>query len=350
MRIVYHNPLYDTIYAQRTVYNGYKNAFLDLKHDFVGYSVHSLPFLLDSFRPQIFITSSHFLYRKYLDFELLKKYRKKGMVLFTKIDFWRSPISKRINEARSLKYDTESRTLMKKGLLGDVYFHVVEQEDPRMEGFERETGQTFHTIPLAADKTVLEKSVFQPRFQADISFVGTYLSDKRRFFKEYVFPLRQCYDLRLYGQDWSAGGRMAGWFQRAGQYFNIPGFRSLQKPKLTLEEEGHVYISSKICLNVHEEYQRKFGGDCNERTFKIPMSGGFEITDDVSCIRKYFVNDKEIVIAASKPEWFDKIDFYIRNPNKRSRIIDAGKKKVLEQHTYHHRVGRILDIYNTFIS
>jgi spore maturation protein CgeB len=270
------------------------------------------------------------------------------MVVFVKIDFWKSPISKfRINEAKSLSNDRKTVRLIKDGLIGDVFFHVVEQDDIRMQGFEKEAGYPFHTIPLAADKIVLQ-GCFDHTFKSDISFVGTYLPDKRNFFQEFVFPLKDKYQLRLYGQDWTRWERALGWLQRGGQYFNVPWLRALQKPKLKLGDEANIYKSSLISLNIHEQYQREFGGDCNERTFKIPFCEGFEITDNVKCISKYFKEGEEIVIAHSKKEWFEKIDYYYKNPEKRLPIINAGRNNVLMNHTYHNRAEKIIALYHQF--
>ena len=213
-----------------------------------------------------------------------------------------------------------------------------------MQGFEEATGYRHHTVPLAADKT-LHFPEYSEKFKADISYLGTYLPEKRNFFKEQVFPLKGRYDLRLYGQDWALKDRLAGGCQKIGQYFNLPWLNSLQKPKLNLEDERKIYASSLVSLNVHENYQREFGGDCNERTFKIPACGGFEITDEVACIGKYFKEGEEMIIAKDKNDWFDKIEFYIKNPDKRLRIIKAGRERVLRDHTYHNRVARFLEIY-----
>lgn len=38
MRIVYHLPSIYNIYAQRTIYNGFKNAFTDLGHEFFTFT------------------------------------------------------------------------------------------------------------------------------------------------------------------------------------------------------------------------------------------------------------------------------------------------------------------------
>jgi len=346
MNIAYHMPSLDTIYAQRTIYYGYKNAFEDLGHNFYTYSSSDdLEKFLKKNCIDIFITASHFYYQKDLDLNLLKKYRNDGMVLFSKIDFWNSPISGlRINEAKSLKEDSRTVQLIKDGLIGDVFFHVVEQSDERMAGFEKETGYKYHTIPLAADKKIM-KYEFDKNFIADISYVGTYLPDKRNFFKGWVFPLKGKYNLKIYGQDWTLKDRLMGWIQKFGQYYKFTYLSSIQKPKLNLGDEAKIYSSSRICINVHETYQKKYGGDCNERTFKIPLCGGFEIVDDVACIRKYFEADKEIIIAKNREDWFEKIDFYMNNPDKRLAIIEAGRERILKEHTYHNRSEQIIKIY-----
>lgn len=348
MKIIYHMPSLDSIYAQRTIYWGFKHAFEDMGHTFITYTADDdLVKILENTKPDIFITSSHFYYQKYLDLPLLEKFRKKGMKLATKIDFWESPMRdsplKRINEAKSLKDDIETVKSIKNGLLGDVFFHVVEQGDKRMAGFEKATGKPYYTVPLAADKTIM-RHIPDESFVSDIAYLGTYLPDKKDFFEERVYPLRQHYNLKIYGQDWTTLDRSLGMIQRVGQYFNIPLVRSLQKPKLKLDDEAKIYSSAQISINVHENYQRVFGGDCNERTFKIPLCGGFEITDDVACIRKYFDVDKEIIIARDTKEWFDKIEYYLSHPEDKKAIIAAGQKKVLTSHTYHNRAQQIIDI------
>lgn len=347
MKITYHMPSLDNIYAQRTIYNGFKNAFLDLGHEFYPFTADdSLESFLEDYNPDIFITASHFYYQKYLDYNLLKKYRDKGMLLITKLEFWNaSDLGLGLNESFPLSKDTKTINLIKNGLLGDIFFHVVEQGDKRMEGFEKETGQRFETIPLAADKTIM-KNEFDPRFKSEISYLGTYSLAKKERFKNLVFPLREKYDLKLYGQDWSGIDRFLGKVQRIGQFFNLPLLRNIQKPKLKLEDEAKIYSSAVISINLHEKHQIEFGGDCNERTFKIPLCGGFEITDDVSCIRKYFKDGVEIVIAKDKKDWFEKMDYYIKNPEKRTAIIDAGRDNVIKNHTYHNRANRIIELYN----
>jgi spore maturation protein CgeB len=346
MKILYHFVNPDTIYAGKSIYNGYKNAFKDLGHEFETLTKTSnLKETFDRYSPDIFITSLSRLNLRGLDLSILREQREKGLKVFSNTPVWNSPISKyRINEDGSLSNNKELIQLIKSAGFADCYYNVCEQGDLRMEGFEKVTGYRCHTIPLAADKIIL-KPVKDTAFSGDISYVGTNLSGKRKFMKEYVFPLKKEFYLKLYGQDWSFIDRTLGWVQRFGQYFDLPYLKSLLKQPMQLEDEAKVYFSSLVSINIHEDVQKEFGGECNERTFKIPLSGGFEVTDDVACIRKYFDEGKEIIIAKSKDDWFEKIRFYIKNPEKRFPIIEAGRKRVLRDHTYHNRVEKIFTLY-----
>jgi hypothetical protein len=317
MNILYHIPHLNSINAGRTIYAGYKNAFESLGHRFCPLTaLDDQAVLFEREQPDILITSLAQYTLKFLDLNIIRQYKKRGLKLFVVIPFWKSPMSKlRVNETPSISGNSTFVDLIKSGTFGDVYFNMCEQGDPRMEGFEKVTGYKHHTILLAADRT-LHFPEYSDTYKADISYIGTYLPEKRTFFRQQVFPLKKKYDLRLYGQDWSFLDRTRGFIQKVGQYFNIPIVRSLQKPKLELSDERKIYHSSIISINIHEDYQKQFGGDCNERTLKSAC-GGFEITDDVACIRKYFNDGEEIIIAKDMNDWFDKIDYFIRYPDQR---------------------------------
>lgn len=343
MKILYQVPHLNTIYAGRTIYDGYKNAFLDLGHDFRFLTAEdNQEVVFEEYSPDILITGLHSYLIKYLDLGLVKKHKLRGLKIFVNTPFWTSPISRlRVNEAPSLSGNVEYIELIKSGDFGDIYYNACEQDDPRMEGFETSTGYPHYTVPLAADRLRCFPEA-QDKFVCDVSFIGTFLPEKQRFIKEHVFPLGKEYDLRLYGQDWTLLQRIAGITQKIGQYFNVPLIKSIQKPALNLDEERQIYTSSTISLNIHEDYQKRFGGDCNERTFKIPACGGFEITDNVACISRYFREGEEIIVARSQRDWFDKIAHFICHPEDRLKIIQAGRERVLREHTYHNRAQQLL--------
>jgi len=346
LKILYQLPNPDTIYAGKTIYFGYKHAFEDLGHEFKTLTPDSnQKQLFEEYKPDIFMTGIGPLVFKFLDLGLVKKQKKKGMKVLVNTPFWKSPLSKfRINETKSLSNNKEWIKLIMTGDFGDIYYNICEQGDPYMDGFTKTTGYKLHTILLAADKRMCFPD-YSERFKTDISYIGTYLPGKKKILDEQVKPLLKKYKVKLYGQDWTFMSRVLGLAQRGGQYFNIPYLKSFLKQSLQLEDERKIYTSSRISINIHEEFQKKYLGSINERTFKIPLSGGFEIVDSVPSIYKYFKDGVDIVIAKNKKDWFDKIDYYIKNPEKKLAIIKAGNKRVMAFHTYHNRINQMIKIY-----
>ncbi len=345
MKILYNIPSLESIYAARFIYEGYKDAFLDLGHEFRAYTSKdfgNFEKILDEYKPDIFISSLHRYSLKFLDLELLKKHRKRGMVFFNQIIPWKKQSSQMAGG--DLENDSYLVDLIKKGLAGDVFFIWIEQDDRSMEGFTKATGYPFHTIILAANKKNFFPD-YDEKYKADISYIGSYLGSKRAYIKKHLIPLMGKYDVKTYGGDWDLTSRLLGYVQKAGQFLNIEMLKGVRKITLPLDAARKVYTSSIISPNIHEDHQREYGSDFNERTFNIIASGGFEICDNVKAIRRYF-NDQELIIAENTSDWFEKVDYFIKNPEKRLPIIEAGMKKVNEAHTYHHRVFQILNIYN----
>lgn len=349
MNVIYHVPYLNTRYAGRSIYYGYKHAFEELGHNFKFLTVEDNFYdTLNYSNPDIFFFSLNRYSVKYLDIDYLLKYKKnhKNFKTFVWIPFWQSPFSAlRVNETPSLSEMSDMLQILNSGLC-DYSYSQVDEEDPRMEGFEKETGFKYYSIPLAADKFYMN-GVFKKTFEADISFIGTLLPEKRDFIKKNVLPLRNMYDLKLYGQDWKFSEKVLSLSKKFAQYMNIPVLKDIQKPVLGLEDEASIYKSSVISINVHEEYQKEYGKDCNERVFKIPLYGGFEITDNSSVIKKYFKEGEEIIVAKDSKDWFEKIDYYMKNPEKRLKIMEAGKARVLKDHTYVNRVRSLLSLLST---
>ena len=347
LRILYQIPSLESVYAARFIYEGYRYAFEDLGHKFRPYtSRDNLNKVLDEFRPDIFISWLNRYNLKFLDLDLLKKYRKRGLVLFNLIKPWKKQDPR--FDGSNLQADTFLVNLIKKGLAGDIFFRWIARNDPAMRGFTEATGYPFHSILLAADTNRFYYD-YDPRYKADISFVGSLLPCKREFIKKHLFPLVKKYDVKIYGSDWTLGSRLLGYVQKVGQFFNIEPLKHVRKMPLPLEDERKVYSSSIISLNIHEDFARKFGSDFNERTLKIPASGGFEICDNVKAVRDHF-GENELVVAKDTKDWFEKIDYYIKHPEKRIPIVKAGQKKVLAEHTYHNRVRQIVGIYKDFVA
>ncbi len=94
---------------------------------------------------------------------------------------------------------------------------------------------------------------------------------------------------------------------------------------------------------------KQMKGAVNQRVFDVPATGSFVLTDWRDQIENLFVPDKEVVCYHEPEEASGLIDFYLRNPAARQRIIMAARKRILAEHTYEHRLQELVhsmrDIY-----
>ena len=346
MRILYSIPGLKSVYAARFVYEGLKNAFVDMGHEFCPYTGdNDFSNVLATFKPDIFLYSLNFYHLKFIDLDVLREHREDGLVVFAQVRAWRSLGNFRSTGSvatGSLENSKREVELISSGRAGDVFWHWFEQDEPLMDGFVETTKRPFETIHQAADRIVYFPDK-DDQFTCDLSYVGSYLPAKRKFLRENVLPLGQTLDLRIYGSDWTLPNRALGYVQRLGQYFNIRPLKGIRKLGLSLEDERRLYSSSRICLNVHEAQVQRTGCEINERTFKILACGGFQLSDNVRLMRRFF-SASELVTAEGGRDWFDTVDYYLRHPEERASIAEAGRTKVLAKHTYHHRARQILDI------
>lgn len=104
------------------------------------------------------------------------------------------------------------------------------------------------------------------------------------------------------------------------------------------------YRASKIGLNIHVIYGHKRRGKrgLNMRTFEIPAAGCFELVDHMEELNNFFAINKEIVTFSDEKDLLEKIAYYLENEKEREKIAEAGRRRVLKEHTYQHRMKVLL--------
>ena len=69
--------------------------------------------------------------------------------------------------------------------------------------------------------------------------------------------------------------------------------------------------------------------------------------DNLDYLNKYYGED-EIITCGNKDDWFQKIDFYIRNNDLRNKIVKKANKKTYKYHLYENRILQILKLSNKY--
>jgi spore maturation protein CgeB len=77
------------------------------------------------------------------------------------------------------------------------------------------------------------------------------------------------------------------------------------------------------------------------RTFEVPGSGGFLLTDRVPHLEDYFELDREVGVFDSTEDLIERVGWWLDHPDERQAVADAGYRRVLAEHTYDHRFEQI---------
>lgn len=119
------------------------------------------------------------------------------------------------------------------------------------------------TVPLAFDSISYNKIV-NDRYAYDVCYIGGIANNG--FNEKYKIMLN-------YLGAFKDTGLRCGFFINRG---------------LSHEQENLIISNSKLCINIHDAYQRILGFDTNERTFKTLGLNGALISDKVSCLSTLF--------------------------------------------------------------
>lgn len=105
------------------------------------------------------------------------------------------------------------------------------------------------------------------------------------------------------------------------------------------EEMAQTYSASRLVFN------RSVANDLNMRVFEALASGSLLVMNDLAD------NGQEELLHAGEhcvtyrdaAELIERCDFYLRHDGEREQIAAAGRARVLERHTYRHRMAHVLE-------
>ena len=105
----------------------------------------------------------------------------------------------------------------------------------------------------------------------------------------------------------------------------------------TPEEVGRVYSQSRIVFNC------SIAGDVTMRVFEGTACGALVLTDTVANgLDELFEIGREIVVYQDDRDLLEKIAYYLAHEEEREAIARAGQARTLREHTYIHRMERLI--------
>lgn len=171
-------------------------------------------------------------------------------------------------------------------------------------------------------------------YKYDVSFLGGY-NKYRAWFIERLAALGV--RVNAFGPGWPAG-------------------------KVSFEEMDTIFRNSRVNLNLSNSinqdirfvlsnfrnlatYMRspKRAEQIKARNFEIPLAGGFQLTNYVVGLEKYFKIGEEVAVYTSPEDCALQVSYYLENQVEREKILEAGYQRAVREHTYPHRLERILE-------
>lgn len=214
--------------------------------------------------------------------------------------------------------------------LYDIF--AVIQKDPFFNELEAIGQSNVVYLPLAAQpdfhKPLTLTSVEQRKYGSAVSFMGAGYPNRRIAFRELVN-----HDFKIWGSDWDGDHVLEPLVQMKGA-------------RVTPEECVKIFNATTINLNLHSSIQAKelvtFGDFINPRTFELSACGAFQLVDKRRLLSEAFAED-ELATFSSMENLLEKIDYFLKRPDKCDEYANRARQRVLAEHTYKHRMRTLID-------
>jgi spore maturation protein CgeB len=106
-------------------------------------------------------------------------------------------------------------------------------------------------------------------------------------------------------------------------------------------EKCLAFRGAKIVLN-NLHYSEIEGLNC--RCFEAAGSGAFQLLDWRPTLPQLFREGREVVSFRSPDEMVEKVRYWLPREDERREIGDAARQRALADHTFEHRLSRLLKI------
>jgi spore maturation protein CgeB len=186
-------------------------------------------------------------------------------------------------------------------------------------------------LPCAADPAKYHPENLtcdqRSQFSCNICFIASYYSTRG----ELIAPFLSVPGLAIWGGGWTEFLKSKG----------INNANNIVKGEyLPVENVNRAYQAAQFVLNSHHP-QTKRGG-LNSRAFEIPASGGAQLMDYVPEMEDLLKPEEEVIVYRSPEEAAALARELIKDSDMRDKIARAGYERVMEEHTYVHRMKTIL--------
>ena len=184
-------------------------------------------------------------------------------------------------------------------------------------------GRTVDVLAFAADPSVYRPIKTRDQYRANVVFAGTATPRRERLLTDLVE-----FGLALWGP---------GWRRTA-----LKDYCRGEAP--STEEYLKAYAGATVAVNIHhalvENDPRE--ASCNQRLFELAALGAAQVVDDRGDLPRYFEAQREVAVFRDSPELKARVRELLEAPSEADRLGQAARSRLLQDHTYMHRMRQLL--------
>jgi spore maturation protein CgeB len=164
------------------------------------------------------------------------------------------------------------------------------------------------------------------QFGSDLVFVGSYYSRRAE-----ILQALARHHLTVWGPGWEALSP------------DSPLRACLRKAHTPPDTWTKIYSASKIVLSIHyrNPENRFHVHQASPRVFEAMACGAFVLTDRQKDVLSLFKDGEHLVSFSDAADLDRKIAYFLKHAAERREIAEAGKREVLRNHTYDHRMREL---------
>ena len=223
--------------------------------------------------------------------------------------------------------------------LVDHYDYVFTIDIAALEFYKNKGHQKSFHLPLATTPYLFKPKQIDDMYQSDICLVGYPYPDRVRYIQllQHYTP----YQIKVVGP-W---GHLLRKITRSK---NVMIYSDWVDPSVV----ANYYNGAKIVLNTHRPVNQQhnlnslnvIGKSINNRTFDVAACAAFQLIDFKNDLPFHFIEDEEIVSFKSEEDLLEKTYKFIQGDEARKKIANKGRERVLKEHTFQHRLEKMLSI------
>jgi spore maturation protein CgeB len=168
------------------------------------------------------------------------------------------------------------------------------------------------------------------RFRADLSYLGTYSSDRQAALRELFLMPAQALPARTFAIGGSQYPNDFAWSSNINYLWHVPP-----------AEHAAFFGSARLNLNVTRAPMAAMGFCPSGRLFEAAACGAALISDDWTGLDEFYVPGDELLVAATAG---DVIDALARSDAELRRVGARARERTLSEHTTQHRAAQLIDI------